>query len=61
MEQNKINAFVGKHVRVYEVDRRTFWTGTILEVTENTTTIKDKFGRIVSVNNTEIKSISEWS
>ncbi|MBT6774264.1 hypothetical protein HOA91_02735 [Candidatus Woesearchaeota archaeon] len=61
MNQNDIEKYVNKQVRLYQKDDKTFWTGIIKDVNPLATTIKDKFGRLVTVENAEIKTISEWS
>ena len=61
MNQNEIERYSGKLVRIYQKDNTTFWTGQIETVSEMATTLKDKFDRLVTVENSEIKTISEWS
>ena len=61
MNENNINRFLKKHVRVYLKGGRTFYTGNIKDVNSNATTIKDKFDRLVTIENEEIISISEWN
>ena len=61
MQHEEISRYVGKRVRVYQKDGNTFWTGNIECVSQAATTINDKFGRLVTVENDEIKVISEWS
>lgn len=60
MQSEEINRYVGKFVRIYQKDGATFWTGSIESVSAAATTIIDKFGRFVTVENSEIKTISEW-
>ena len=61
MNSREIERYTNKQVRVYQKDNKTFWTGNIESVSELATTIKDKFDRLVTIENEEIKTISEWS
>jgi len=61
MEQREIDRYLKKFVRIYLKDNRTFWTGIIEDINPLATTLKDKFDRLVTLENGEIKTISEWS
>ncbi|MBT3721307.1 hypothetical protein HOG47_06690 [archaeon] len=61
MNQSDIARYTSKYVRIYQKDGKTFWTGVIQDTNLQATTIKDKFGRLVTLENIEIQSISEWS
>ena len=61
MHQDEIVRFLNKSVRIFQKDNRTFWTGRVKHVSDRATTITDKFDRLVTIENEEIKTISEWS
>ena len=61
MEQKEIERYTEKFVRIYQQDGKTFWTGRLQVVGESATTMLDKFGRLVTLENSDIKTISEWS
>ena len=60
MVRKAIERYIGKFVRIYQQNERTFWTGRIQTVGESATTMLDKFERLVTLGNGDIKTISEW-
>ena len=61
MQENELKRYSGRLVRLQQKDGQTFWTGQIQGISSDAITIKDKFGRLVTIENNEIKTVSEWS